>query len=99
MNSNIAVIYFTVIFILLSGCSAYSEQDYGEADIGQKDSLCVNMEPAQKAQCQENEEKLVISLGADKNCNHPYEYEKNRCKHEKLKQKKLLDESLKKHIK
>jgi hypothetical protein len=97
MKSKLDVIYFVVI--LLSGCSTYSEEDYGEPDTLKSESLCVNMEPAQEARCKEREKKLIISLGADKNCNHPYEYEKNRCKNEKVKQKKLLDESLKKHKK
>jgi hypothetical protein len=52
---------------------------------------------AQEMICKERESSLLISLGADKNCNHPYEYEKNRCKSEQAKQKKAFDESLKKH--
>ena len=36
------------------------------------------MEPAQEVKCKEREKKLIISLGADNNCNHPYEYEKNK---------------------
>ena len=83
----------------MNGCSTYSEEDLGEAETNKRDSLCVNMEPAQEAKCKEREQTLIISLGADKNCNHPYEYEKNKCKNEKVKQKKLLDESLKKHVK
>lgn len=97
MKSKFNVIYLVVIFVLLNGCTTYSEEDYGEPDIRKNESLCVNMEPAHELICKEREKKLVISLGADKNCNHPYEYEKNRCKNEKIKQKKLLDESLKKH--
>lgn len=98
MNFKVNVIPFIIVFMSLYGCSSYSDEDYGEAGVGEKESLCVNMEPAQEEQCKERERKLVVSLGADKNCNHPYEYEKNRCKHEQENQKKLLDESLKKHL-
>jgi hypothetical protein len=55
------------------------------------------MDPTQEMKCKEREKSLLIGFGADKNCNHPYEYEKNRCKREQAKQKKALDESLKKH--
>jgi len=56
------------------------------------------MDPAQEMKCKEREEALLIGLGADKNCNHPYDYEKNRCKSEQERDQKALDESLKKHI-
>ena len=98
MNFKVNVISLIAIFISLNGCSSYSDEDYGEPGVGKKESLCVNMEPAQEEKCKERERKLVVSLGADKNCNHPYEYEKNRCKHEQENQKKLLDESLKKRL-
>ena len=97
MKSIIDVKYLLVSLILLTGCSSYSEKDYGDANSGEKESLCVNMEPAQELLCKEKEDSLIISLGADKNCNHPYEYEKNKCKNAQIKQQKLLDESLKKH--
>jgi hypothetical protein len=85
--------------VFISGCSTYSEEDYGEAEANKRESSCVNMEPAQEAKCKEREQTLIISLGADENCNHPYEYERNKCKNAKVKKKKLLDESLKKHVK
>ena len=83
----------------MNGCSIYSEEDYGEAEKYKIESSCVNMEPAQEVKCREREQTLIISLGADENCNHPYEYERNKCKNEKVKQKNQLDESLSKHVK
>jgi len=97
MNLKLKLIFSAVILILANGCSTYSEEDYGDPDFSKKESLCINMEPAQEMKCKEREESLLIGLGADKNCNHPYEYEKNRCKSEQAKQKKALDDSLKKH--
>jgi len=97
MNLKLKLIYSAVILILANGCSTYSVEDYGVPDVSKKESLCINMEPAQEMKCKEREKSLLIGLGADKNCNHPYEYEKNRCKSEQAKQKKALDESLKKH--
>ncbi|WP_448569979.1 hypothetical protein [Thalassotalea ganghwensis] len=87
----------TVMVMLINGCSAYSKDDYGAADATKPESMCVNMEPAQEMKCKEREDALLIGLGADKNCNHPYEYERNRCKSEQAKQQKTLDDSLKKH--
>lgn len=98
MNLNLKLIFSVVILILTTGCSTYSTEDYGDPEVSNKESLCKNMEPAQEMKCKERENSLLIGLGADKNCNHPYEYEKNRCKNEQAKQKKALDESLKKHI-
>jgi len=97
MNLKFKLIYSVVILILANGCSTYSEEDYGSSDSNQKKSSCINMEPAQEMKCREREESLLIGFGADKNCNHPYEYERNRCKSEQAKQKKALNESLKKH--
>jgi hypothetical protein len=97
MKLILKLILSPVILALASGCSTYSTEDYGDADVSKKESLCLNMEPAQEMKCKEREESLLIGLGADKNCNHPYEYERNRCKSEQAKQKKSLDESLKKH--
>jgi len=97
MNLKLKLICSSVIFLLANGCSTYSEENYGNSDVSKKDSLCINMDPAQKMKCKEREESLLIGLGADKNCNHPYEYEKNRCKSEQAKNKRALDESLKKH--
>lgn len=97
MNLKLKLIFSTVIIILINGCSTYSTEDYGDPDVGKKESLCINMEPAQEMKCKETENNLLIELGADENCNHSYEYEKNRCKSEQAKQKKALDESLKKH--
>ena len=97
MNLKLKLILSVVILILINGCSTYSADDYGDPDVSMKESLCINMEPAQEMKCKEREKSLLIGLGADKNCNHPYEYEKNRCKSEQAKQKKALDESLKKH--
>ncbi len=97
MNLKFKLIFSSVILILANGCSTYSVEDYESSDASQKKSSCVNMEPAQEMKCKESEESLLIGLGADKNCNHPYEYERNRCKSEQAKLKKVLDESLKKH--
>ncbi len=97
MNLKLKLICSAVILILANGCSTYSVEDYGVPDVSRKESLCINMEPAQEMKCKEREKSLLIGLGADKNCNHPYEYEKNRCKSEQAKQKKALDESLEKH--
>jgi len=102
MKSKINGIYLIVIFSFLSGCSTYRVEDYGEPDTGlrgdRKESKCVNMESAQEAKCKERENTLVIFLGGDKNCSHPYQYQKNKCKYEKDKQKKLLDKSLDKSL-
>jgi len=97
MNLEFKLIFSAVILIFANGCSTYSAEDYGSSDASQKKSLCVNMEPAQEMKCKEREESLLIGFGADKNCNHPYEYERNRCKSEQAKNKKALGESLKKH--
>lgn len=98
MNLKFELIFSAVILILINGCSTYSEEDYGDADVSKKESLCINMDPSQEMKCKESENSLQIGLGADKNCNHPYEYEKNRCKREQENQQKALDESLKKPI-
>lgn len=98
MNFKFKLILSTVILILVNGCSIYSAEDYANPNVSKKESLCINMNPAQEMKCKEREKSLLIGLGADKNCNHPYEYEKNRCKSEQAKQKKALDESLKKHM-
>jgi hypothetical protein len=98
MNLKFSFIFSTMIIILANGCSVYSEEDYGGSADSNKTSSCINMEPAQEMKCKEEEESLIIGFGADKNCNHPYEYEKNRCKKEQVKQEKALDESLKKHM-
>ena len=97
MNLTFKLIFPVVIIILANGCSTYSTEDYGKPDVSNKSSLCVNMEPAQEMKCKEREQSLIIGLGADKNCEHPYEYEKNRCKTAQAKQQKALDDSLKKH--
>ncbi len=97
MNLKFKLTFSTVILILANGCSTYSVEDYGGPDVSKKESLCINMEPAQEMICKEREESLFIGLGSDRNCNHPYEYEKNRCRSEQAKQKMALDESLKKH--
>lgn len=97
MGLQLKLICSSVILLLTSGCSTYSAEDYGDPDVSEKKSLCINMEPAQEMKCKERENNLQIGLGADKNCNHQYEYERNRCKSEQAKQKKALDESLEKH--
>lgn len=97
MNLKFRLILSTVILTLANGCSTYSVEDYESSGASQKKSSCVNMEPAQEMKCKEREESLLIGLGADKICNHPYEYERNRCKSEQAKHQKALDESLKKH--
>ncbi|WP_286266972.1 hypothetical protein [Thalassotalea atypica] len=97
MNLKLKLILSAMMLVLTCGCSTYSTSDYGTTDVIKKESLCVNMEPAQEMKCKEKEESLLIGLGADGNCNHPYEYEKNRCKSEQAKQRKALDQSLKKH--
>ena len=99
MNLKHNITVLVPLVFLLKGCSSYSEEDYGNAGVTNKETLCVNMEPAQEAECKERERNLVISIGADSNCDHPYEYERNRCMGEKAKQQKQLDESLKKHKK
>ncbi|WP_158967281.1 hypothetical protein [Paraglaciecola sp. L3A3] len=93
---KLKIIFTAVMFIILHGCSTYSSEDYGDPNVAKKESLCINIEPNQYLECKEREQTLILS-GADKNCNHPYEYEKNRCKREQATQKKALDESLKKH--
>ena len=98
MNLKLKLKFIAVILILTSGCSTYSAEDYGDLNASKKESLCINMDTAQEMKCKERENSLLIGFGADKNCNHPYEYEKNRCKSEQAKQKKALDESLKKHM-
>jgi hypothetical protein len=97
MNLQLKLIFSAVILIVATGCSTYSSEDYGDPDVSNKKSLCINMEPSQEMKCKEREESLLIGLGADKNCNHPYEYEKKRCKNEQAKNKKALEESLNKH--
>jgi hypothetical protein len=97
MNLKFTLILSSMIIVLANACSSYSTEDYGESGVNKKESLCVNMEPAQEMKCKEREKSLIIGLGADKNCNHPYEYEKNRCKSEQVKKQKALEASLKKH--
>jgi len=103
MKSKFDQIYLVIIIVLLSGCSAYQEDDYGEPETNlhgnKKESVCVNMESDQEAKCRENEEKLVISLGADENCSHPFQYQKKHCINEKIKHNKQLNQSLEKHVK
>lgn len=98
MNLKISLVPSVLILIMASGCSSYSEEDYGERQLSSSNSSCENMEPAQEMKCKEGEKSLLIGLGADENCNHPYEYEKNRCKSEQAKRTKALSESLKKHV-
>lgn len=88
-----------VVAALTIGCSTYSEDDYGQTGEKAQQTSCKNMEPAQEMKCREMEEKLVLGVGADENCNHPYEYVRNKCMKEKAKNKKLLDDSLQKHKK
>ena len=90
--------FSAVMLVLASGCATYSEEDYGDPNVSNKESQCKNMETAQEMKCKERENSLLIGFGADKNCNHPNEYESNRCKSEQIKQKRALDESLKKHV-
>lgn len=97
MHLKFKLISSLAIIFLASACSSYSTEDYAEPGASQKITSCINMEPAQQMICEEKEKSLIIGLGADKNCNHPYQYEKNRCKSQQAKQQKLLDESLKKH--
>lgn len=97
MNLKFKLIMSTVILVFANGCSTYNTEDYEESSVSKRQSSCVNMDPAQEMKCKEREESLQIGLGADKNCNHPYEYEKNRCKREQAKTQQALDESLKKH--
>ncbi|WP_085298749.1 hypothetical protein [Cognaticolwellia mytili] len=97
MSLKHSLILLAVVFSLLSGCTTYSTEDYKDSATSKKESSCINMEPAQEMKCKEKEKSLIIGLGADNNCNHPYEYEKNRCKSEKARQQKALDQSLKKH--
>ena len=97
MNLQFKLTLSTLIIILTNGCSSYGTEDYGEPGVSRKVSSCVNMEPAQEMKCKEREESLLIGLGADENCNHPYEYERNRCRSEQAKKQKALNESLKKH--
>lgn len=97
MNLQYKLLSLIVLIVFFSGCSSYSTDDYGESGVNRKVSSCINMEPAQAMKCKEREESLQLGLGADKNCNHPYEYERNRCKSEQAKHQKALDESLKKH--
>jgi hypothetical protein len=97
MNLKFTLIFSIFIFTLANGCSSYRVEDYGDSGVSKKESLCINMEPAQEIKCKEREQSLLIGLGADKNCNHPYEYEKNRCKSAQAKQKKALKDSIKKH--
>jgi hypothetical protein len=97
MNLRHDLILSVMIIFFANGCSTYSTEDYGASDVRKNQSSCLNMEPAQEMKCKEKEESLLIGLGADKNCNHPYEYERNRCKSEQAKQKKALAQSLEKH--
>jgi hypothetical protein len=97
MNFKHKLIFSTVTLMLANGCSTYSVEDYGDPDFSKQESLCINMEPAQEMKCKEREESLLLGLGAENNCNHPYEYEKNKCKSEQAKQKNALEESLNKH--
>ena len=97
MKVQFKLILSALIIMLANGCSTYTTEDYGESGVSSKASSCVNMTPAQEMKCKEREESLVIGLGANENCNHPYEYEKNRCRSEQAKKQKALDESLKKH--
>ena len=103
MKSKFNEIYLVAFLVLVSGCSTYQEEDYGDPQRSSHDfnnaSKCVNMDSSQEALCKEREHELFISLGASQNCSSPYEYQRNNCINEKAKQKKLLDESLKKHIK
>jgi len=89
--------FSALAFVLVNGCSSYGPDDYAVPYATNKKSSCINTEPAQEMKCKEKEESLLIGLGADKNCNHPYEYEMNRCRKEQAKRQKALDESLKKH--
>ena len=95
---KLKLILSAIVLLLTNGCSTYSPEDYADPNASKNDSLCINMYPAQEMECKERERALIIGLGADENCNHPYEYEENRCKNAQKKQKKALDESLKKHV-
>lgn len=97
MTSKLTLITSALVLMLANGCSSYSQDDYGTAEESKRESKCINMDPAQEMKCKEREHSLMISLGADENCNHPHEYEKNRCKSAQANKQKALDESLKKH--
>jgi len=98
MKLKLRLVFSVAAVLLTNACSTYSTEDYGDADVEAKASLCTNMESAQEMLCKQRQKSLQLGLGADKNCNHPYEYERNRCKGEQAKQKQALAESLKKHM-
>ena len=87
-----------MVLILANGCSTYSKEDYGNSAVSNKESSCINMEPAQEMKCKEREKSLIIGLGADKNCNHPYEYEKTDVKVNRRNNKRRLINPLKKEL-
>ena len=48
MNFTVKLIFSAVIVFLISGCSTYSTEDYGDSGASNKESACKNMEPAQE---------------------------------------------------
>ena len=96
MHLSFKFLFLTIALVVINGCSTYSTEDYADPKASKKESLCINMEPAQAMKCKEREQTLHLSLGADKNCNHAYEYERNRCKAEQAKHKKALADITKK---
>lgn len=98
MNKLLFNTLLLTIVTILSGCSSYSEEDVAQVNTGKKESACVNMEPAQEQLCKDRERKLVLKVN-QANCQHPYQYEKNRCENEQENKKQLLNDSLSKHTK
>lgn len=99
MTIKLKIVCSALILALTTGCSAYKAEDLHDANATNKASSCVNMDPAQEMKCREREQSLILGGSTNGNCNHPYDYESNRCKREQAEQAKALDQALKKHTK
>jgi hypothetical protein len=53
MNSKLKIITSTLVVVLVNGCSAHSEEDYGTAEASKRESKCINIDPAQETKCKE----------------------------------------------
>jgi len=88
------------MLIVASGCSSYQAPDVNNSDnvfLDDKYSAqCLHMTPEQVTKCEDKKKQLVL---AGQYCNSPYKYLRKRCEKDKAERKKLLDETLKKHIK
>lgn len=91
--------FMVSMLIAVSGCSSYQIRDVDNSESvfdEEYQSQCLHMTPEQVTRCEDEKKKLVLT---GQHCDSPYKYLRVRCEKDKAERKKLIDETLKKHIK